>query len=90
MKTNIKMVVALLVVSSITAAGIAQGQRGGGQRGSKPTFDSMLSQFDSNKNGVLEKSEAPGRMWTRLQKADSNGDGSISRQEYDAFKGGIN
>ena len=75
--------VAMMMAAS-TTDGFAQ-QRGSGSR-SKPSFDRLLSAFDANKDGALSQGEVPSQVWSRLSKADSNADGTVTRAEYDAYK----
>lgn len=47
-----------------------------------PSF--LLNHFDKNKDDKLTKSELPGFIWDRLSKADTNGDGDVSKDEIEA------
>lgn len=52
--------------------------RGGGGRNRGGRFDRL----DANKDGSINKSEAPARMQSRFDKLDPDGDGKISRDEF--------
>lgn len=80
---------ALLVATA--CAGESFGQRPGGKGGpggrggGRPSFDVLLSAFDMNDDGALGESEVPQRVWARLSQADSNGDGNVTRKEFDSY-----
>jgi hypothetical protein len=49
---------------------------------SGPPIDLIVFRFDANDDNILSEDEIPPRMWLRLSKADENGDGSITRDEF--------
>lgn len=50
-------------------------------------FDQMMAKVDANKNGTLEKNEAPeGPIAMRFSQFDRNKDGHISRAEYEEMR----
>ncbi len=51
----------------------AQGKRAG----------RVFKRFDANRDGSLQKSEVPERVWKRIGVADANGDQAISKVEFD-------
>ncbi len=59
-------------------------ERVNAQRGGRPAFDTLLKNFDKNKDGALSKEEVPAPVWNRLAKADTNSNKSITREEYNA------
>jgi outer membrane protein assembly factor BamB len=53
-----------------------------------PSFDEAVKQFDKNGNGTLEADELPeGPIKQRFTQVDTDKDGSITRAEYDRFRG---
>ncbi|RME74439.1 MAG: hypothetical protein D6776_05265 [Planctomycetota bacterium] len=63
---------------SSQAGGRRHGRRGRHHR-HRPGH--ILRRFDKNHDGALEASEVPARLWQRLQRADADGDGKVTRQE---------
>ncbi|MFO0940669.1 MAG: hypothetical protein U0930_07870 [Pirellulales bacterium] len=53
---------------------------------SPPATDFLFSNFDSNRDGQLEQSELPGRMWFHVRNADADGDGLVSKSEFEAAR----
>jgi hypothetical protein len=45
-----------------------------------------FDRYDANKDGRITPDELPPALRDRLMRADTNGDGAISRQEFDAFR----
>src|SRR5262249_39248550 len=69
------------------AAGWAAGGDPGGRIEVEP-FDSVIKRLDKNGNGKLEKSElTDGPIAERFTQADLDKDGSITRPEYERFRG---
>ena len=60
----------------------------GGGRGGRPSFDRLLEAFDTDASESLSKDEVPGRVWARLSQADADGDGAVTREEFDGYKPG--
>lgn len=73
----------LVLASSATA----QPPRGPG-KGGPPSFETLLAAFDANDDGKLSKGEVPPRVWMRLSRADADGDGVVTQQEFDAARRG--
>jgi hypothetical protein len=72
--------------------GGGRGGRGGGGGGGfgdpSAMVDRMMERFDTNADGKLDSSELsslPGSMAENLPKADKDGDGSITREEFAAY-----
>ena len=78
-----KFAIASLVIACTSGVASASTQRGGG--GARPSFDTLLSTFDANKNGELSQAEVPARVWLRLSAADVNKDGKVTRTEFDSY-----
>lgn len=51
----------------------------------RPPFEKFLAIFDQNSDDQLEQSELPPPVWDRMSQADGNGDGIVTKQEYDSF-----
>ncbi|PCJ55988.1 MAG: hypothetical protein COA73_13075 [Candidatus Hydrogenedentota bacterium] len=65
-----------------------EGRGGGGEGRSRgpggegrPSFSEIVSRFDANGDGKLQKSEAPERMLAHFDRLDSNGDGAVDPEE---------
>lgn len=81
-----KLTVIAVVCSAMGSVAMATGRPGGG--GSRPTFTSLCTAFDRNRDGMLAKAEVPANVWTRLKPADANGDNTVTLAEFVA-KGGL-
>ena len=77
-----------LAMALVVSANQCSAQGPGGPRGpgGKPSFDRLLEAFDANNDEALSKDEVPGRVWTRLSRADADGNGLVTRQEFDGYK----
>lgn len=53
-----------------------------GQKGERPQFADLLTKMDANKDGKLAKAEVKGRLQKDFDKADTNGDGFITEDEF--------
>lgn len=73
----------LLGLSGIVGSASAEQSRG---RGGPPSFDTLLSAFDSNNDEALSSDEVPPPVWRRLSNADANEDGSVTRDEFEAAR----
>ncbi|MEM7264231.1 MAG: hypothetical protein AAF488_19760 [Planctomycetota bacterium] len=51
--------------------------------GGPPNADVLFDRFDDNGDDALTEDEVFAPMWARLQNADANGDGKVTRAEYD-------
>lgn len=51
-----------------------------------PTSDFLFSNFDRNKDDILDSLELPPPMWLKVQKADANGDSKVTRKEFEATR----
>lgn len=56
----------------------------GGRRGER-RFERLLESYDSNEDGKLTQAEIDGVRAERLARFDSDGDGSLTLQEYEAL-----
>lgn len=76
-------------VISSTQDSVEQTKRGPQREGSKgqhqrerPAFADLLNDMDANKDGLLSSTEVQGPLKEIFSKVDSNGDGSISEEEF--------
>ena len=56
-----------------------------GQR-KRPTFEKVLADLDTDKDGKLSKEEAKGPLAKSFSKADTNEDGFITEEEFNQMK----
>lgn len=56
--------------------------RSGGRGQGRPASETLFSQFDRNKDGKLTREETPVPVWQRLQAADKDKDGAVSKVEF--------
>ncbi len=76
---------AALAAIVASASDVSAQRPGGGPGGGRPSFDRLLQVFDANGDDALDASEVPDRVWSRLSRADANGDGTVTRQEFASF-----
>jgi len=88
-RKNLLLVSFLSLAASLVMADSVLGQppsgsRWGGPRrgGARPKPGDMFDRMDANKDRKLTKNEVPGHFWQRLNQADANGDGAISKIEF--------
>lgn len=55
------------------------GSSAGGGKGGNP--GQAFEKFDKDKNGSLSESEVPAEVWSKMSRADGNGDGEVSKEE---------
>jgi hypothetical protein len=48
--------------------------------------DTIFDRFDKDHKGSLKKVDLPEPLWDRISKADSNGDGLVSKDELQAYR----
>ena len=60
------------------------GGRPRGGFGGRASFDMLLSIFDGDDSSDLSEDEVPGRVWGRLSQADADGDGIVTREEFES------
>src|SRR5262245_48382360 len=74
-----------LVALTAAADGTPRQPQGGAKR-----FDParLLEQFDTNKDGRLDRSEVPERMSQRFDQMDADRDGKLSKEELEKFARG--
>jgi Ca2+-binding EF-hand superfamily protein len=58
----------------------------GGDHGGRGNYDSLVKHVDKNGDGKLEVSELPPKMAEKFAAADTNRDGVITREEFEARK----
>ena len=77
----------LALFALLLFTGTVSAQRPGGPgRGGPPSFDKLLEAFDANDDGELDENEVPPPVWRRLSQADANGDGVVTRAEFEAYR----
>lgn len=74
------------IVAIMASVDDAAAQVPGGGRGGRPSFDRLLDAFDANADKALTEDEVPGRVWARLSQADADGDGAVTREEFDSYR----
>ena len=57
------------------------------QRQNRPNPGQLLEQFDKNKDGKLQPSEAPAQMSHAFDRLDANGDGALDASELERRDG---
>jgi EF hand len=80
---SVRLVIALLAL--VALLGITGGVSAQPPGGPSP-FDKLLGAFDANDDGALDEDEVPPWLWQRLSRADANGDGVVTRAEFDAYR----
>ncbi|MCA9175329.1 MAG: hypothetical protein KDB14_12670 [Planctomycetales bacterium] len=80
------MIAAAAMILATCAEVPAQGPAG--ERGGRPSFDRLLQAFDADASESLSEDEVPERVWARLSQADANGDGAVTREEFDGYRPG--
>lgn len=50
-----------------------------------PSASMLMDRFDNDKKGSLSKSDVPAFVWDRISKADTNSDGSVSKDELEIY-----
>lgn len=60
-----------------------EGFGGRGPQGGPPPADVVFERFDGNRDGKLTKDEAPEFVWERLSHADADGDGAVTKSEFE-------
>lgn len=84
--TVYKWCVGLVAVLTLTTWAVdVSAQRPGGGRGGRPSFDRLLEAFDANGDESLQEDEVPARVWSRLSQADADGDGAVTRKEFNSY-----
>jgi len=62
----------------------AMGGPGGPGGAGRPDGKEMFARMDKNADGKIGQDEVPAELWTRLSKADANGDGAVTPEEMKA------
>ncbi len=76
---------ALAVVLAVPAVAEEGAKEGKGKRG-KGKCARAFKKFDKDGSGTLTSDEVPAKLWSRLSKADADGDGAVSKAEAKAAK----
>lgn len=61
----------------------ATDRRSEGRSAGPPTYSQLLEEMDTNKDGLLATAEVRGPIAREISKIDSNGDGYITRAEFE-------
>jgi Ca2+-binding EF-hand superfamily protein len=76
------------ILITLLATGLAMGAMtdsvSAQKRGKGHRLARLFAKLDANKDGKLEKSEVPAKLWARLSKADANNDGAVTMEELKA------
>jgi len=72
-------VLALALVFATPALAEGDGEKSG--KGGCKKRGQAFAKFDTDKSGTLTSDEVPAKLWTRLSKADADGDGAVSKAE---------
>lgn len=85
---NRKIGITVLVAAALATGGIALAKdrhRDGHDGRGHARMDQLIEAFDLNKDGVLTQDEIDTARAQRLQEFDTNGDGNLSLEEYQAL-----
>jgi len=55
--------------------------------GDRPSPEAMFKRFDANGDGAVTEVEVPGEVWTKVSRADADGNGQVSAEEFAATHG---
>jgi Ca2+-binding EF-hand superfamily protein len=55
-------------------------------RGGRPSIDDIFAKLDKNADGKLTQDELPERLAERIMKADTDGDGAVTKEELQAAR----
>ena len=80
------MMITMLVSNQVAAEDGPGGGRPRDGFGGRPSFDFLLNVFDGDDSGDLAEEELPGRVWGRLSQADTDGDGVVTREEFESIE----
>ena len=85
MKTILRTTFVLLLGLAMATPAFA-GERGGKGKGKGKGRKAarLFARFDKDKSGSLTSDEVPAKLWTRLEKADADGDGAVTKAELRA------
>jgi len=88
MKNGVWSTALLALTIGLGAARLATAAGPGGEvgRGGAPSFDTLLDAFDGDDNSELMEEEVPVPVWRRLSNADADGNGSATREEFEAAR----
>lgn len=82
MKTLLSTCCVLLLAVALATPALAEGgkRKGKGKRKGH-RIAKLFKKFDTDKSGSLTAAEVPERVWTRISKADADGDGAVTKAE---------
>ncbi len=86
MKSLITIAGALLLAVAFALPAYAEDGSGGKGKKGRCKGGKAFAKFDKDGSGTLTSDEVPAKLWTRLVKADSDGDGAVSKAEAKAAK----
>jgi Ca2+-binding EF-hand superfamily protein len=83
-KTKIPTIAAMIVATTFLLSNQAYSQnRPQGRQQEPPSFSKLLSQMDTNKDGMLSKKEVKGPLKRDFSKIDTDQNGFITKEEFD-------
>ena len=77
LKTCVLLCALALAVPAYAEGG--GGKRQGGKKGRRA--GQLFEKFDKNKDGALTSDEVPENCWTKISRADADGDGAVTKAE---------
>ncbi len=86
MKPTLSLLCALLLGVAFALPAHAGETDGEGRKGKgkRKHAGKLFKKFDKDKSGSLTSDEVPAKAWTRLVKADADGDGAVTKAEIAA------
>ena len=82
MKSLITLAGALLLAVTLALPAYAEdGAEGGKGKKGRCKGGKAFAKFDKDKSGTLTSDEVPEKLWSRISKADTDGDGAVSKAE---------
>ena len=87
MKSILSLATACALAIVLATPALAEdGDKGGKGKRGKGKCGRIFAKFDKDKSGTLTSDEVPEKLWSRISKADTDGDGAVSKAEAKAAK----